>query len=80
MRGTLRFQNRGLSQERMALEAEIDRSHVGRIERSMKNVIVATLQALAKALFVNVSALFAEIDPNDTRPMSLRSGWKQKTS
>jgi transcriptional regulator with XRE-family HTH domain len=69
---------KGLSQERLALEAEIDRSYVGRVERGMENVTVATLEAFAKVLSVNVSALFAEIDPNGTMPMPLRSGRKQR--
>ncbi|MBX5141425.1 helix-turn-helix transcriptional regulator [Rhizobium lentis] len=72
--------DRGLSQERLALEAEIDRSYVGRVERGRENVTVATLEAFAKVLSVSVSELFAEIDPKDVRPQSLRSGRKRKLS
>ncbi|MBY2925806.1 helix-turn-helix domain-containing protein [Rhizobium leguminosarum] len=68
---------KGLSQERLALEAEIDRSYVGRVERGMENVTVATLEAFARVLSVNVSALFAEIDPRAPKPKPLRSGRKQ---
>ncbi|WP_064832595.1 helix-turn-helix domain-containing protein [Rhizobium phaseoli] len=68
--------DRGLSQERLALEAEIDRSYVGRVERGRENVTVATLEAFAKVLSVGVSELFAEIDPKDVRPQLLRSGRK----
>ena len=53
--------DRGLSQERLALEAEIDRSYVGRVERGRENVTVATLEAFAKVLSVSVSELFADI-------------------
>lgn len=70
----------GLSQERLALEAEIDRSYVGRVERGKENVTVATLEAFARVLSINVSELFVEIDPKDTRPPSLRSGRKRKAS
>ncbi|KAA6474557.1 helix-turn-helix transcriptional regulator [Agrobacterium rhizogenes] len=69
---------RGLSQERLAFEAEIDRSYVGRVERGGENVTVATLEAFAKVLSVNVSELFAEIAPEDTKPPGLPSGRKQK--
>ncbi|MDK4742565.1 helix-turn-helix transcriptional regulator [Rhizobium sp. CNPSo 3464] len=72
--------DRGLSQERLALEAEIDRSYVGRVERGRENVTVSTLEAFARVLSVNVSELFAEIDPNDARPSSLRSGRKRRAT
>ncbi|MGZ9719104.1 helix-turn-helix domain-containing protein [Rhizobium miluonense] len=72
--------DRGLSQERLALEAEIDRSYVGRVERGRENVTVATLEALARVLSVNVSELFAEVDPKSARPPSLRSGRKRKVT
>jgi transcriptional regulator with XRE-family HTH domain len=71
---------RGLSQERLAFEADIDRSYVGRVERGGENVTVATLEALAEVLSVNVSELFAEIDPEDTKPPGLPSGRKQRDS
>ncbi|WP_271023188.1 helix-turn-helix transcriptional regulator [Rhizobium sp. RCAM05973] len=71
---------KGLSQERLAFEAEIDRSYVGRVERGTENVTVATLEAFAKVLSVNVSELFAEINPENTKPPGLRSGRKQKAS
>ncbi|WP_081615348.1 helix-turn-helix domain-containing protein [Rhizobium freirei] len=72
--------DRGLSQERLALEAEIDRSYVGRVERGRENVTVATLEALARVMSVNVSELFAEVDPKGARPPSLRSGRKRKVT
>lgn len=72
--------DRGLSQERLALEAEIDRSYVGRVERGKENVTVATLEAFARVLSVNVSELFAEVGREDARPPSLRSGRKRKVS
>jgi len=69
---------RGLSQERLALEAEIDRSYVGRVERGMENVTVATLEAFASILEVDVSVLFTQVDANAARPPPLRSGRKAK--
>lgn len=70
----------GLSQERLALSASIDRSYVGRVERGEENVTVSTLEALAVALDVQVSDLFSEVDGRATRPAPLRSGRKPKSA
>lgn len=43
---------KGISQEQLALHAEVDRSYVGRVERGDNNVAVLTLSKLAKALGV----------------------------
>ena len=69
---------KGLSQERLALESEIDRSYVGRVERGKENVTVSTLAAFARVLEVDVSALFSPIDPNAQKPNALQSGRKRK--
>lgn len=44
----------GISQEQLALRAEVDRSYVGRVERGDNNVAVLTLLRLAGALDVPV--------------------------
>lgn len=49
----------GVSQERLALLAEVDRSYVGRIERGENNIAVLTLVRVASALSVSVSELMA---------------------
>lgn len=41
---------RGVSQEKLALIAEVDRSYVGRIERGDNNVALLTLLKIAAAL------------------------------
>lgn len=69
---------RALSQERLALEAGIDRSYVGRVERGEENVTVETLEALAGVLQVPVRYLFNEVDPAEGRPLALRAGRKPK--
>jgi len=71
---------RGLSQERLAFEAKIDRSYVGRIERGTENVTIATIEAMAMALGVGIDALFKPVDPADAQPSSLRAGRKPKVS
>ena len=47
----------GVSQEKLALLAEIDRSYVGRVERGDNNVAVLTLLKLAHALDTSIAAL-----------------------
>ncbi|MDX8540109.1 helix-turn-helix transcriptional regulator [Mesorhizobium abyssinicae] len=69
---------RGLSQERLALEAGIDRAYLGRIERGSENVTVAILELLAKVLDVSVGRLFDEPEPGSARPGPLRSGRKPR--
>ena len=51
---------RSISQERLALEAEVDRSYVGRIERGDNAVAVLTLVKLASVLGVSASALMEQ--------------------
>ncbi|GJE60459.1 helix-turn-helix domain-containing protein [Methylobacterium trifolii] len=65
---------RGLSQERLALAAGIDRAYVGRVERGSENVTISTLEAMATALAVPVADLLIEPEPGAARPMPLRSG------
>jgi transcriptional regulator with XRE-family HTH domain len=66
----------GLSQERLALAANLDRAYVGRVERGSENVTIATLEAIAAVLSVPVSALFAEPEPGASRPPPMRAGRK----
>lgn len=49
--------NRGISQEKLALLAEVDRSYVGRVERGDNNVAVLTLARLAAALDMSIAKL-----------------------
>lgn len=47
----------GISQEKLALMAEIDRSYIGRVERGDNNVAVLTLLKIAQALDVSLRDL-----------------------
>lgn len=49
-----------ISQEKLALLAEVDRSYVGRVERGDNNVAVLTLSRLAGALDISISELMQE--------------------
>ncbi|MBJ7438987.1 MAG: helix-turn-helix transcriptional regulator [Sphingopyxis sp.] len=51
---------RGLTQEAFADEAEIDRSHMGKIERGERNLTVLNVKRVAAALGLSVAALFEQ--------------------
>lgn len=69
---------KGLSQERLALEAEIDRSYVGRVERGTENVTITRLESFAKVLEVTVAELLTEPAAATPQPQPLPSGRKPK--
>lgn len=48
---------KGISQEKLALLSEVDRSYVGRVERGDNNVAVLTLARLAAALDLTIAKL-----------------------
>lgn len=48
---------RGLSQEDLGFEADLDRTYVSGVERGVRNPTVVTILALAKALRVKASRL-----------------------
>ena len=52
--------SKDISQEKLALLAEVDRSYVGRVERGDNNVAILTLSRLAGALGVSISNLLKE--------------------
>ena len=54
-------QNKGLSIEALALEADINRNYLGDLERGMRNPTVVVLNKIAKALDVDLSTLFEGI-------------------
>ncbi|WP_076591793.1 helix-turn-helix domain-containing protein [Herminiimonas arsenitoxidans] len=51
---------RDISQERLALLADVDRSYVGRVERGDNNVALLTLKRLAAALELSMADLMTE--------------------
>ena len=54
-------QNKGLSIESLAFEAEINRNYLGDLERGVRNPTVAVLNKIAKALDIDLSVLFEGI-------------------
>lgn len=67
----------GLSQERLAFDAEVDRSYVGGLERQEQNPTVDLLDRLAATLDVPISELFKQPRAGDTRPSPLPRGRKR---
>jgi transcriptional regulator with XRE-family HTH domain len=68
----LRVKN-GLSQETLAVDADLDRTYIGGLERGIENPTVAVLDRLAAALSVHISAFFKE-RPGTPMPKPLRGG------
>lgn len=64
----------GISQEQLAVDAGVDRTYVGRVERGIENPTVANLEKLADALSVHISALFMKPKPGERRPKPLPPG------
>ncbi len=54
--------DRGISQEKLALEAEVDRTIVGEIERGEANVTIDTLSRIANVLGQKLGALIVEAE------------------
>ncbi|CAI3957865.1 XRE family transcriptional regulator [Alteromonas sp. KS69] len=55
----------GLSQEALALQAKVDRSYVGRIERGEANITIELLYQLADVIGVTPDALLPSQDSID---------------
>jgi transcriptional regulator with XRE-family HTH domain len=69
---------RGLSQEKLAVDADIDRTYVSRLERGLENPTVGVLDRLGAALSVAVSELLARPSAGERRPKPLKAGRRKK--
>jgi transcriptional regulator with XRE-family HTH domain len=54
--------SKNISQEKLALLAEVDRSYVGRVERGDNNVAILTLTKMAHALDISLAELMHEAE------------------
>lgn len=54
-------QNLGISQEQLALKANLHRTYVGAIERGERNISLENIEKLVKALEIFISDLFKNI-------------------
>lgn len=69
---------RGISQQQLALDVEIDPAYVGRIERGLENVSIGIMETIAVYLQMEMSEMFRLPDPNETAPPPLKVGRKPK--
>jgi transcriptional regulator with XRE-family HTH domain len=69
---------RGLSQERLAYDAEVDRSYVGGLERREENPTVDVLDRIAKTLGVSIVEFFKAPRKGSAPPKPLRSGRRRR--
>lgn len=67
---------RRLSQEALAVDAEIDRTHVSRIERAIENPTIVVLDRIAKALEIDIAMLFVRPRASELPPDVLPKGRK----
>ncbi len=64
----------GISQERLAADAGIDRSYLGGLERQVENPTVDLLDRVAAALSVTITDLFAHPAPGEKPAKPLKAG------
>lgn len=64
----------GLSQEKLAADAGIDRAYLGGIERQTENPSLDLLDRLAETLGIALADLLRQPKAGETRPEPLRPG------
>ena len=69
---------KGLSQENLAVDAELDRTYVSRLERGLENPTVAVLERLSVAIGCQIVEFFRVPSPDDPTPQPLRGGRRPK--
>jgi transcriptional regulator with XRE-family HTH domain len=69
---------RGQSQEGLALESEVDRSYMSRLERGVVNPTIVVLEQIAEALGAHISELFVEPAKGERAPKPLRGGRRRR--
>ena len=67
---------KGLSQERLAYDSDVDRAYVGGLERQEENPTVDVMERLAKTLQVPLSQFFKMPKSSAKPPKPLRGGRK----
>ncbi|MDR1408191.1 MAG: helix-turn-helix domain-containing protein [Tannerella sp.] len=53
---------KGLSQEKLALDADIDRTYIGDIEKGNRNVSISMVEKLANYFQISISELFKKLE------------------
>lgn len=68
----------GVSQERLAADAGVDRAYLGGLERQAENPTVDLLTRVAAALSVPLGELFVQPGPDAEAPQPLRGGRRKQ--
>lgn len=67
---------KGISQEKLAADAMVDRAYLGGLERQEENPTVDLLDRIAKALSVQLGEFFLRPKAGEKPPGPLRAGRK----
>lgn len=70
---------REFSQENLAVDAQIDRTYVSRLERGLENPTVAVLERLAEALNIQIVDFFAVPAPGERPSKPLPGGRRPRS-
>ncbi len=70
--------SRGISQEALAADSEVDRSYVGRLERGLENPTIGLLERLCDVLDAPIAEFFIVPGQNERPPRALPSGRRKK--
>lgn len=69
---------RGISQENLAVDAEIDRTYVSRLERGLENPTIGVLERMASVLEVEITQFFVHPKLGEKPPKPLPGGRHRK--
>jgi transcriptional regulator with XRE-family HTH domain len=72
--------NRGISQDALAYDANVDRAYVGGLERKAHNPTIDLLERLAAALSADISEFFVKIPKGAVAQKPLPAGRKRESS
>jgi transcriptional regulator with XRE-family HTH domain len=70
---------RGISQEALAVDSEVDRTYVSRVERGLENPSVGVVERFALALSVEITDFFKRPLKGEQLPAVLKKGPKRRT-
>lgn len=65
---------KGVSQEALATDADVDRAYMSRLERGLENPTVELLARVAKALGIGLQDFFRAPGKNEAAPKPLSAG------
>jgi transcriptional regulator with XRE-family HTH domain len=69
---------KGISQENLAVDADIDRSYMSRLERGLENPTIGVLERIVEVLEIDLSTLLQRPSPSDCRPLNIPGGRKKE--